>query len=90
MADVTYQTKVYDKQGGAELVVASGGAIKIETGGKITANGTQAAHIANAKIDYTTGDLDTEAEIITAINATNTTINAILTALEGAGILATS
>lgn len=39
MADDTYQTKVYDKQGGDEMVVASGGSITIESGGSIT--GTQ-------------------------------------------------
>lgn len=43
MADASYVTKVYLKQGGEELVVASGGAITVESGGKILANGTQAA-----------------------------------------------
>lgn len=36
MADLTYGPKVYHKQEGDELVVASGGAITIETGGTIT------------------------------------------------------
>lgn len=35
MPDNTYVTKVYNKQGGAELVVATGGKITIETGGAI-------------------------------------------------------
>lgn len=35
MADATYQPKVYRKQGGDELVVASGGVITIEAGGYI-------------------------------------------------------
>lgn len=48
------------------------------------------AHIANAKVDYTTGDLDAEAEIIAALNATNTKINSILANLEGAGVNASS
>lgn len=39
MADATYIPKVYHKQEGDELVVASGGAITIETGGTITYNG---------------------------------------------------
>ena len=43
MADTTYQPKVYHKQGGDELVVASGGVLNIETGGIIKANGTQGA-----------------------------------------------
>lgn len=82
MSDATVQAKVYMKQGGDELVVKSGG--------KITADETQASHIADAKTDYTTGDLDTEAEIIAAINAANTKLNAALAALEGVGILAAS
>lgn len=53
-------------------------------------NVPQQAHIANAKTDYTAGDLDTEAEIIAAFNTTNGKINAILAALEAAGILASS
>ena len=40
---MSYQAKVYKKQGGEELVVASGGIINIETGGIIKANGTQGA-----------------------------------------------
>lgn len=62
----------------------------IEAGGKITAAGTQAAHVADAQTDYTTGDLDAEAEVIAAINNANGKINAILAALEGVGILAGS
>lgn len=42
MADETYTTKVYRKQGGDELVVASGGKINVQPGGMIAADGTQA------------------------------------------------
>lgn len=35
MADTTYQPAVYRKQGGNELVVASGGTITVESGGTI-------------------------------------------------------
>ncbi len=35
MSDETYQPKVYRKQGGDELVVASGGKITVESGGEI-------------------------------------------------------
>jgi len=35
MADETYQPKVYRKQGGDELVVASGGKITVESGGEL-------------------------------------------------------
>jgi hypothetical protein len=48
------------------------------------------AHIADAKVDYTAGDMDTEAEIIAGFNTTNAKINALLAALEAAGILASS
>lgn len=58
--------------------------------GEGTVTVTQQAHIADAKTNYTTGDLDTEAEIIAAFNTTNGKINAILSALESAGVLATS
>lgn len=43
MADSTYVTKVYMKQGGDELVIAAGG--------KITNDGTQAAAIASPTSD---------------------------------------
>jgi hypothetical protein len=49
----------------------------------------QQTGIAALKIDYTAGDLDTEAEIITAINATNTAINALRTALNALGLTTT-
>lgn len=40
MADGTYQPKTYHRQGGDEFVVADGGVINLETGGKIQTNGT--------------------------------------------------
>jgi len=58
--------------------------------GEGTVTVVQQAHIADAKTDYTTGDLDAEAEIIAAFNTTNGKINAILAALEAAEILASS
>jgi hypothetical protein len=67
MADSTYQPKVYLKQGGEEIVVASGGVLNIETGGVIKANGTQGAaltaqlttitHTAPGTPDYALQDL---------------------------------
>lgn len=48
------------------------------------------AHIADAKVDYSSGDLDTEAEDIVATNATNVAINSVLAALELVGVVATS
>ena len=49
---------------------------------------TTSSAITAAKVDYTTGGLDTEAEMIAAINTTNGKINSIITALTKAGILA--
>jgi hypothetical protein len=50
MADTTYQSKVYRKQGGEELVVADGGKITVESGGeidlKILTNGAPGAGIS--------------------------------------------
>ena len=66
------------KSGGL-VTLQSGGAIDVEAGGLITAAGTQAAHIA---------DVPTAGSAAAADNAT--AINAILTALEGVGILASS
>ena len=40
------------------------------------------------KVNYTTGELDTEAEIIAAVNATNTKVNALITKLLALGLLA--
>lgn len=75
---MTYQPKVYRKQGGDELVVASGGEVNVESGGKVTNAGTQAAHIADVAgtATWTTGD--------------KAKINTLFAALEGVGILATS
>lgn len=64
--------------------------LNVLPGGALKANGTQASHVADAKVDYTTGDLDAESEVIAAFNTTNGKVNAILAALEGVGILKTS
>lgn len=50
----------------------------------------QQAHIADALHSYGAGDLDIEAELITAINAHGAKINAVLAALEAAGVLASA
>jgi hypothetical protein len=51
---------------------------------------TAQAHEADAKANYAAGELDTEAEIITAINAANTTLNNLLAKLETLKLLAAS
>lgn len=68
---MTANTKISIPQGGDQIDVASGG--------KITAAGTQAAHIANVA---------TAGSATAAGNAT--AINSILAALRGVGILASS
>jgi hypothetical protein len=69
--------KVTRPRGGNELRIASGG--------KITAAGTQAATIADVAA-LTGGEAPTEAEF----NALAVKFNAVLAALEGVGILASS
>lgn len=87
---MTYQPKVYRKQGGDELVVASGGKITVETGGIIAANGgTQAA--------ATVAPAATAATSSTPFGYSEAQANAIVTwiiaadaALKAAGIVAAS
>ena len=80
MADGTYIPKVYRTPGGDSQVVASGGSIKIETGGKILPNsGTQAANIV-AATGGATG----------AVFNLQTKFNSLLAACKAVGILATS
>ncbi len=90
MADGTYQPKVYMKEGGNTQVVADGGEIDVESGGKITADGTQASHIADASTAHALSDSFDDEEAEAALNALGTKINAILAALEGVGITASS
>jgi len=88
---------VYIQAGGltiesGDIVVSSGdvklsGVIKIDN---VQILKEQQSHIADLKTDYTTGDLDTEAELITALNTTNGKINAILAMLETHGLVASS
>lgn len=58
MADPTYGPKIYHKQGGDELVVASGGALNIETGGVVKANGTQGAALTAQLTTITPADAE--------------------------------
>lgn len=77
MADATYQPKVYRKQGGNEIVIASGGTITMESGGVFAGPTGQAVSIAQTTTTAT------------AMTATGVAIlNGILTALAGVGILA--
>jgi len=102
---MSYEPKVYREQGGDKIVVASGGEINIESGGTVTADGTQASTIADAavnlKTDYAVDDIDdagtidgTEIAVVlnlitAAYNDLATKHNTLLAAIEGVGILAT-
>ena len=86
---MSYNAKVYMKQGGDELVV--------DTGGKITAAGTQASAIENLTITANLDGINGTDTFMSAVQAAAlgadlaaiaTKLNAILAALEGVGILA--
>ena len=72
--------------------------IDVQSGGKITDDGTQASHIADLTITTDLTDVDTDTDMTAAqagqietdLAAIATKTNAILAALEGVGILATS
>lgn len=53
MTDATYQPKVYKKDGGDTLVVASGGAVEIESGGSLTVAGVTVDESTLAMNDLT-------------------------------------
>lgn len=77
---MTYNVSVYHRQEDSALVVKSTGKIVVQTGGKIVPNSeTQASTIA-----------DVSTATIAWSTAEKGRVNAILAALEGVGILATS
>lgn len=85
---MNYNTKIYMKQGGEEMVV--------EAGGKITAAGTQAGNIADLEITTDLTGVDTGTDMTAAqagqieadLAGIATKLNAVLAALEGVGITA--
>lgn len=95
---MSYNVKVYKKQGGDELVVASGGKITVQsggvldvlTGGLIKANGTQSAHIADAVVAHALNSTFSDTEAEAALNALGVKINAIIDILEANGLSAAS
>jgi len=85
------------EQGGTALVVADGGQIRL-AGGSITNDGEQAAHIADLTITTDLDGVDTGTDMTAAqaaqieadLAAIASKLNAVIAALEGAGILASS
>lgn len=78
----SYNAKVYMEQDGNELVV--------ESGGSITAAGTQASNITDASVAHALNSTFSDTEAEAALDALGGKINAIIAALEGVGILASS
>ena len=89
MADATYIPKVYNAQGGDDLVVASGGEITIESGGKITvesgglvefSSGTVTLVSDAGTLSKLSGVITTEASTLAAGSAVTYTITNTLVA----------
>lgn len=78
---MSYAPKTYRTDGGDTTVIASGGAINVESGGQIQADGTQAAALDDITV---TGTYATDDDAI------ETAVNGILAALRGAGIIASA
>ncbi|HEY9566858.1 MAG TPA: hypothetical protein VIR38_02110 [Thalassobaculum sp.] len=89
---MTYQPKVYRKQGGAELVVASGGKILVEEGGVIEGTGLAgnaavaadelAIPVTAAHVSKTTG---ADAEALTLADGTPGQMITITLVVDGGG-----
>lgn len=75
MADTTYQPKVYKKDGGDTLVIASGGALSLEDGATVDAFAstlTGSAYAASTHQDQLYSKLTlTPATTVTAVNGVN-------------------
>lgn len=84
--DLTLQTTSNATKGSYILSELGTGAVQA-TSGTLSIL-TAAAAIADLKENYAAGDLDAEAKIITALNATNAAVNDALAALRAAGIIA--
>lgn len=82
-ADATYQTLNYEQQGGSIWVV--GGTLDIVTGGKITANGTQASAMTAQLTTITHTEPGTPDYAIQ--NLTNSSPYGFVTADEGNSVL---
>lgn len=95
----SYATALTIKEGVAGIAVANhldvGGDLRLASTKVVKINsiqvvGAQALTQAALKADYTTGNLDSEAEIIAAINATNAGFNTLLAKVKTHGLLASA
>lgn len=87
---MSYQPGIYKEQGGNVLVVKAWDGASIKSQSAAAATPAQTAHIADAVVahDLNSTFSDTEAEA--ALDALGAKVNAILVALENAGITARS
>ena len=85
MPDLSYQPKTYRAQNGDTFVVASGGAIDIETGGMLKVNGTQGAALTTQLTTLTHTEPGTPDYAIQAL--TTTTPAGFVTTDEGNSVL---
>lgn len=100
---MSYNTDNYQEQGGDVWVV--GGELRMASGGSITAAGTQATVLADIAITWSSngpditpndavtiadGDTPTVVELQELCVEINAKVSAIIDALQGAGIVATS
>ena len=70
MADETYQPKTYRKDGGDELVVASGGKITVESGGSLKVDGVTVDKDTLAMTDLTATAAELNEQVLTMDIAT--------------------
>lgn len=68
MADATYQPKAYRKQGGDEMVFASGGTLTLESGATLT----DAATAAHSGANTFTGTVTHSAAVVSTLTAAST------------------
>jgi ribonuclease D len=86
-AMANHSTKNYRDSGDVTVI---GGELRIASGGKITAAGTQASAIADAETAHALNATFDDDEAEAALNALGTKLNSVLEALRGAAIIASS
>lgn len=79
---------INDTYGVLNTTMVVNGNLDVATGGKIKANGTQAAAITNASTAHALNAVFSDTEVEAALNALGTKINSALAAIRGVGIVA--